>query len=337
MEKINIRKLYTDVFYDFTPPSHIQKIIQINMSGSGDAFDYLKALEQNEDLIEYLKNTANTLTNSNIKHFDHALALIGLNNVKNCLLGIELAKMLNPGLKVLPLFKDAILNIKHAVEAEETAKRISSSYCEVAYSCGFIFDIFGKSFQKLDLSSLANTELKAPEVLINEVFNNGIRTAITAEAFAKNFKITYKKFIFAVSLLHNVGKLVLFAYSPKTYDAILTTAKNNNVNYHQAERESVDTFHNTLGSLYIRQLNFVKILERVIDFHHNISLLKHLDIQLYELACVLFISSLVVKHNKGNKNIEEFPIDEIEEELLFLKFPKEKMFEFIKEAKTFKS
>lgn len=337
MEKINIRKLYTDVFYNFTPPPHIQKIIQINMSGSGDAFDYLKALEHNVDLIEYLKNTANTLTNSTIKHFDHALALIGLNNVKNCLLGIELAKMLTPDLKVLPLFKDAIQNIKHAVEAEETARKISCSYSEVAYSCGFIYDVFEKSFQKLDLNGLENSELKSPDILINEVFNNGIRTAITAEEFSKFFKITYKKYIFAVSLLHNIGKLVLFAYSPKVYDAIISTAKKNNVNYHQAEVESVDTFHNTLGSLYIRQLNFLKDLEKVIDSHHNITLLKHVDIQLYELACILFVSSLVVKHNKANKNIEEFPIDDIEEELLFLKFPKERFFEFVKTAKTLKS
>lgn len=336
MEEINIRKLFTEVIYNYIPSPHIQKIIEINMTGSSDVFDYIKALEDNDDLIEYLKNAANNLTNSNIKHFDHALALLGLNNVKNCLLGLELSKMLNPKQKTLPLFKDAVDNTKHAIIAEESAKKVGSVYAEVAYTCGFIFDIFHKRFLNLDLKNLENPDLKTPDNVINEVFKNGILTGITAEAFAKNFKVTYKKYIFAAGLLHNIGKLVLFAYSPKLYDSILSTTKTNNVYFHQAESENIDLCHTSLGSLYLRQLKHLKFLEKFIDFHHGVSILKHSDIALYEMSSILYISSLIVKYNKSGKSIDEFPIEEVEEELIFFNYTKEQLFEFIAKAKTFK-
>jgi len=337
MESINIRDLFSKVICKYTPSSHIQKIFQINISGSGDSFDYIKVLEKNEELIDFLKSSANNLTNSKIKHFDHALAILGLNNVKSCLLGIELAKMLNPNLKQLPLFKDALSYTRHASIAEEKAKKIDSAYTEIAYSCGFIFDIFQKNFLNLEIKDLENNELKNPDNVVGEVFNNAILTAITAENFSKNFKITYKKYIFAAGLLHNIGKLIIFAYSPKMFDQILSTAKSNNVYFHQAEAERIDTLHNTAGSLYIRQLSFIKAIEKYIDFHHDPSILKHSDIPLYELACVLFIASLVVKHNKAKLPVKDFPVDTIEEELIFLNYPKEKIYSFVSEAVNYKN
>lgn len=337
MQSINIRDLFSKVICKYIPSDHIQKIFQINISGSGDAFDYIKVLEKDEELIEFLKSAANNLTNTNIKHFDHALAILGLNNVKSCLLGIELAKMLNPNLKQLPLFKDALAYTKHASIAEEKAKKIDSNYTEIAYSCGFIFDIFQKKFLNIEIKDIENAELKNPELIIEDVFSNAILTAITAEIFSKNFKITYKKYIFAAGLLHNIGKLLIFAYSPKIFDQILSTAKSNNVYFHQAEAESIDTLHNTLGSLYIRQLSFIKAIEKYLDYHHDPSMLKHSDIPLYELSCVLYIASLVVKHNKSKIPTKDFPTDTIEEELLFLNYPKEKIYEFVELAKNFKN
>ncbi|MBN1114760.1 MAG: HDOD domain-containing protein [Oligoflexia bacterium] len=316
MNEINMRKLYTNVLVPLTPSKSIQKIIEITMTGSADAEHYIDALENNKEITKYILNAANAISKtSTIKDLAHGMALLGVNKIRDTVLGISLIKMFNPASDLPTKFSDAIELVEHAVKAEEQSITLRSNYPEVAYAGGFVFDLIYNKIKNYTVKNLDNKELSEPSYIVNEVWDSGLKTAMVCEKLGSHFKIMHKKYLFVTGLVHNIGKIVLYAYDPIQYDNIVTNMKQNNILYSKAEYEEILFSHSSLGSLFLKLLSFLEIVEKAVDFHHDVHLLKHDDVELYELATILNISTNIVSFLGDGGKPEEFPLEKIVDEM----------------------
>ena len=91
---------------------------------------------------------------------------------------------------------------------------------------------------------------------------------------------------FVVSLLHDVGKLVLDQHAPAEFDAVLNRAQADKSTFYAAEKEVLEaTNHAEIGAWVAEQWSFSDELIGAIRFHHDVSAAEDPSTQALASVC----------------------------------------------------
>ena len=200
----------------------------------------------------------------------------------------------------VPNLADFSKYLEYANRAEQLASNIRNSYPGQAYAGGVLFDAAQYLLSSIDLSAVKDERLKDYKKFVDEVFKDGLRCGIAANEIMQKISIAHQKTVFVSALVHNIGKLLLFAYDPMSFERSFVQSQNTGEG--KSRRDSVETEvenfdfdHAQAGALYLGRVPFLAEIEKSIDYHHNPHLLKFASPSLYALSCVLSVSGALAK------------------------------------------
>ena len=227
----------------------------------------------------------------------------------------EAAKEEDEAAEAIPVLSDFGKYLSYAARAEELALTIRNSYPGQAFSGGVIFDYVNAYVgSKHVADKVTDPRLKNVVQYMDEIFKDGARCGIAANEIVQKIAIPHQKNVFVTALVHNIGKALMLAYDPVSFEAafaVSTASKNakNRVESDVAETLLYGIDHAQVGALYVGRLPFLAEIESSIDFHHHTKLLKYSNPKLYALASVLRVSGALAKiyqrARANNPNTEE--------------------------------
>lgn len=200
----------------------------------------------------------------------------------------------------IPVLSDFKRYLEHAIRAEEVAIAIRNSYPGQAFAGGVIFDYLRYFLSTLDLSKLTDERLKGTDAFVDNIFVDGLRSGIAANEIMQKISIPHQKIVFMTAMLHNIGKGLLLAYDPVTFEKAFlmsTGAKDAKlrVDSTDAEESVFDFDHAHAGALFMGRIPFLREIERSIDYHHNPDILRFTNPGLYAMTCVMSVSGSLAK------------------------------------------
>ncbi|NCN26492.1 HDOD domain-containing protein [bacterium] len=210
--------------------------------------------------------------------------------------------------------------LEFANRSEKIAVAIRNSYPGQAFAGGVIFDYIRYFLKAQDLSSLHDPKLTNIDAFVNNIFEDGARCGIAANAIMKVITIKHQKTIFTSALLHNIGKALLLAYDPKNFEAaflVSTGSKDSGsrIDSVDAEMAQFDFDHAQAGALFFRRISFFEDIEPAIDFHHHPGILRFSSPAHYALSCALRVSGALVKLYQRRRNDDPNPLNILDDKL----------------------
>ena len=220
--------------------------------------------------------------------------------------------------------------LTHANRAEEVAIAIRNSYPGQAFVGGVIFDYLRYFLGTLDLSKLQDPRLTKTEEFIESIFIDGLRSGIAANEIMQKISIPHQKIVFMAAMLHNIGRGLLLAYDPESFEKVYLMSTGSKdprlkVESFEAEEAIFDFDHAQAGALFLGRLSFLREIERSVDYHHNADILRFANPGLYAMACVLRISGALSKLYQKSR-VKDANIDRIPD----AKLATSREFEFLK-------
>lgn len=205
---------------------------------------------------------------------------------------------------IIPNLPDFQNYLSYAIRAEQVAIGIRNSYPSLAYISGLLFDYCREFAKTRSYAGVLDPRLSNPEAFIEHAFLSGLRAGVVADRILQKVTIPHQRNAFAVAMVHNIGKVLLYIHDPIAFERSFLLSSGfkseagssaKKISSEDAEFQVYDFDHAHAGSLYIGRLPFLRPLEKAIDFHHSGNLLKHSDPKMYALACVLFVSATLEK------------------------------------------
>jgi len=181
-------------------------------------------------------------------------------------------------------------------KAEKISKAFKNGYPELAFAGGIIFDLI-----KGKLSTLIVEEkegIETPMEFLENIWKRSVRAALAAQITAEHVNLAHRRYSYFTGLVHNIGKLVLYAYDPKNYMDALHYIKNNKSSSGMEEIRRFGIDHSMAGSLYLGQLKFLGEIEMAVDFHHGNWLLKFQNVPIYHFSALIFVAAHMVSQVK---------------------------------------
>jgi HD-like signal output (HDOD) protein len=220
--------------------------------------------------------------------------------------------------------------LEFACRAEHVATSIRNSYPGQAFSGGVLFDYVRYFLESIPaVAELKDERIRNVHKYVTNIFEDGLRSGIAANALMKKIIIRHQKTIFVAALCHNIGKGLLMAYDPMVFEKAFMKStgaeSGRRMDSTEAEAEEFQFDHAQAGSLFFRRLSFFEDIEMSVDFHHHPHLLRFSNPNLFALACALRLSGRLVKtyqkYRVRNPNIEDLPDGKIKtsEDYQFLK------------------
>jgi HD-like signal output (HDOD) protein len=256
MNEIDMFDFYSKCLVPLTPPTSVNKILQVVMIGGETTEDFAQVLSVDTELQHWVRLTVQRLGfDKRAARVAQMIILLGQNRIRDLIIGrsIErnfvknsdtlLAKLLaerektkakegaappktpaNQGdeasddSETIPAIADYKLYLEYASRAEEIAISIRNSYPGQAFAGGVIFDYVKAYLKSADLEGLSEDKLKNTSTYLDEVFKDGIRSGIAANEIMQKISIPHQKNVFVTALVHNVGKALMLAYNPKDFE-----------------------------------------------------------------------------------------------------------------------
>ena len=269
---IEFRDFYKKILKTFDLGQIGTELLTKIMAGSEKSDDYEEVLKHDAFFTATIcKKADDSLKTSTVKSLGHAVVLIGQQGTRNMVLGHLIQRLFSPKAdEQYQNFEEAAKKIKYALIAEEQAKKIKNEYTGIAFAAGFIFDIF---------KEWINQDPKLSEKftpLFDYTWKHSLKAATIAWTLAthESVLISYRKIIFAATLLHDIGKLGLAVYDPEIYQKCLEKMNARRELYPladdyevQVEKEFFDLSHVEVGSALIFRTRVLHEMELEIDFH----------------------------------------------------------------------
>ncbi len=112
------------------------------------------------------------------------------------------------------------------------------------------------------------SRLKLKEGDLKAFWSHSLSVALAAKTVAGRMSIEDPEKVFTVGMLHDIGKVVCYAY-PDKYDQITRDAANEGRDLCSVERERFGTDHQELGYVISRKWRFPEEFSKVIAGHHG--------------------------------------------------------------------
>lgn len=257
--ELKLLDFYRDLMVPLTPGKEVSRILQTLMSGGETSHEYARVISSDIELQKWLRINASRIVLARRQQtVDHLISLLGVNRVRNMIIGRNIERGLVPPEKTLsapleeaykaklaeqeaakaaaaakpdekiviepveepaPDIKDFARYLIFAIRAESVATEIKSSYPGQAFAGGILFDYLRAYFAKNDFASkVTEQNFKKPELFVEDIFNDGLRCALVAEQIIKFIQIAHQRSVFVSSLVRNIGKALLLAYDPAGYE-----------------------------------------------------------------------------------------------------------------------
>ncbi|MCC6278186.1 MAG: HDOD domain-containing protein [Oligoflexia bacterium] len=278
VNQVDLRSLFEKTFKPFHFNDLTQGLLERISHGSEKADDYEEIIRQDAFFTEKICAAASSnMKSSVVSSLGHAVVLIGLQRVRNGVLGHSLLR--NFDSKADGDFQDLQQSekvLKYCLLAEEHARKCKNEYVGLAYIAGFAFDVLSQAVRKEE-------KWGSLEAHFEFLWKHSLRSATLAWALASHERvfIAHRKIIFAAGLLHDIGKLVLCLYDYEKYFPVLEEMKSqrdvnqNDDSYEAAiEKKYFDLTHAEVGSMLVHNIGILRELEMEIDFHHDSTLLR---------------------------------------------------------------
>jgi HD-like signal output (HDOD) protein len=303
-KEIALERLYAELLLPMWLDPVVNKVINLMLSGRESAERYASILRFDHRMIDYVIQNANALTQKENKIVDpaHAVSVLGIEKMRNTLLGRGIyTRFYQPGGEFKELeFAEYAQYVSFAQRAETVAKSLKNPYMEIAFAGGVLFDIFQAKFKSNPMY-----EPFLPQILefVDHVWKRSLRAAIVSTLLSDHVNLSHKKFAFVTGLVHNIGKLVLLAYAPKEYLALVDYVKAQNVESAEEEARTFGIDHAQAGSLYLGQIRFLGEVEVAVDFHHGNWILKFQNLPMYHFSGLIHTAAQVVTQVKDKETL----------------------------------
>lgn len=339
--EVSTLKLYSDYLLPLTPDEEVQGMLSLIMSGGETTADIAEILERDEEIRSWILLTLKRLGRaSRDSNLEYTVSILGLNRVRNLILGRNLERALIPPEKsvlnlmiensqsnsankskkkddepkededeeaqIIPELTDFDDYVKYSIRAEEVAVELRFSHPGQAFAAGVLYDYVNAHLQQNieKFEGLEEQNLKEPKRFLEEIFIDGLRCAIAAEAIGALISIMYQKNLFLASLLRNIGKALLLDYDPKGYERVHKLQaeafqKKTGVHRYEFEQDEFKLDHAQISALYIGRSRCFREIEQALDFHHRPRVLKSRNKELYALSCVIRVAGLLVNAYEG--------------------------------------
>ncbi len=333
--EIQLLDLYRDFLLPLTPSKAVSDLLSVIMTGGETTQDLARAIERDAEINEWVQIAAQRIAKSSrVTTLEHKVSLLGLNRVRNMLVGRHIERAIVPENKTLlaliqeereknrasekgpkaadpeapedeeqisiPDFVAFEKYTPYSVRAEGAAIELKYSFPGQAFAAGVLFDYVRTFLETLEIEAKVQEQrFKKPEKFVDELFLDGLRCAIASNEIAQFVQIRYQKNIFFSSLVRNIGKAILLAYDPVGYERSVFTHREAlksgvPVRSYEVEEDEFDLDHAQITALYIGRVPCFQGLEKSIDYHHNPRLLKSRDREQYALSSVLRLAGLLV-------------------------------------------
>jgi hypothetical protein len=345
--KIELLDFYDKYLVPLTPEPKIQKLLSLLLSGAETTQAYSEILSQDPELFLWARLGAERMGRLGSKNTraDSLVSIHGQNRIRNLIIGRTLERKFIPEedtllgllkhkgndstpkapskeekviqseeLMQIPEIKDFEKYLIYSNRAFNAAVATRHSHPGQAFVAGVLFDYLQNFFRKIDTKNYVTDPIfKKPELYIEEVVNNGIRSALASEEIMKYISISQKRNVFLAALLRNMGKILLLAYDPAGFEKcyMINSGQVNSksrADSTEAEELEFGWDHAQITSLYIGKIDCLRELEKPLDFHHRPALLKFRSPEMYALSCVLRVSGALNKmyqrHRKDSNEIE---------------------------------
>lgn len=281
-------------------PDTSHQILELFSNIDLKAHKVAQAIQANQyyesQLIQHLESISKREHDGSV---EGAVVLLGMENTRNLITALQLVRTLDGGKLVL----SPSSTLKYALKTEEILARQKHPYPETAFAAGFAFDALA-----LICSEVAYDKKKV-SAYIDVVYNHGLKAAKIGDKIAHELHdFEYRKFAFAVCLLHDIGKIALAAVEPRYLSFVDECIKKEiprQARYY-AERRRFGIDHSALGAMCCEYLRiFSNIASRAIFYHHEPYLLSGGRSQLAQLASVVSLSSNVANYFKKVRTVDD--------------------------------
>ena len=104
-----------------------------------------------------------------------------------------------------------------------------------------------------------------------------LSTAIISKEISRRQKIGNEDELYAIGLMHDIGKAVFLTSAEKEYKKVIELVLNEHIPFYKAERKIFGFDHTDLASFLLRQWNIPSRLIEPISMHHNYSTSGNVD------------------------------------------------------------
>ena len=196
----------------------------------------------------------------------------------------------------LPPLPSALLKVMHELEREnvnaddlaqiikldpdltaQLLKLSNSAYYGLSRQIGTVKEaiaILGlKTLKSLVYAIISHNALDKPvrgyALEKGALWKNALTGAVYARYLAERQRYRDPETVFTAALLRDLGKIVLEAYVGEQYDTIEDVAKNEKIDFRQAEQQVLGFSHSDVGCRIAEKWNLPKRMLHVMRFHHT--------------------------------------------------------------------
>lgn len=234
-----------------------------------------------------------------------AIVLLGMQNSRNLILGLQMqrsvmgmhAEWTKEGkLKTQP--KDLL---KFALTVEDANAGKKDEYLDLAFSAGMLFDFFA-------LIASAHENKKKLTPYVEEVYKQGYKTALIAAEICKTIPLFgYKRYFFAASMVHDIGKIAMAIVEPEYLDFLEECSKKDLPRplRRYAEQKRFGVNHSVLGAVICYYYKVFAHFDRAILYQHEPFLLAVRDKKLFELSALVSLATNVASNFKKVDKLDD--------------------------------
>ncbi len=291
---MDIRELYQKGLDRFTFNAAAMNLLTHISNGTDNSVAYEDYLATDEFFIETFLREAFPLSQEPLKTIAQAVSLLGRERSRNFTFSHLLNRIFDP--KADSNFRDiqtSLKTLKRSLEAETTARQMQIEKPEIAFVAGLIFDFF-------ELWILNEPGLKQKYTnFIENLWRHSLRSAAIAGTLgnSRRVKITGTQTAFAAALLHDSGKALLALSAPDSYPSVILDSKllqksspTSDAYEVDLELESIGLAHPESASLLLWQLDPLRNLEALVEYHHEFSFLPIRNAELNTIEVLVAIA-----------------------------------------------
>jgi HD-like signal output (HDOD) protein len=244
---------------------------------------------------------------------ESAIVLLGMQNSRNLILAMQMARSIlgahpewtkEGKLKTQP--KDVL---KHALEIESANATSKDEYTDFAFAAGLLFDMMTMIASSNWVGNeVGHSDGKKVVTFIETVWKQGRKTAQIAAAISGTTKqFSYRRYFYAASLVHDIGKIVMAMLDP-TYLEFLEQCSKKDLpramrRYLEMKRFGVN--HSLFGALICRYFKVFAPFSRAILYQHEPYLLSAREKKLFELSAFVSFSTNIASNFKKTDKLDD--------------------------------
>jgi HD-like signal output (HDOD) protein len=119
------------------------------------------------------------------------------------------------------------------------------------------------------ISNLFRTYRFAPSFSMNRFNLHSVATAMLVEALVMEVRCDFPEGAFIAGMLHDIGKLLIAATLPESFQTIVALAGISDAPFIECERQVLEFGHAELSALAIERWELAEPIQQAVRFHHE--------------------------------------------------------------------